>query len=463
MNINKEFQLLNGFGENVLLECSTGRYYRIYDNEVYSHINNYFTYDIRSNMAEEIVNSIKSNTLRIEERNKIINSKDFIINRLAIVLTSNCNLRCKYCYANFGMYDYEESNIISIDILRNSIEYFSNEFKQINTIQFFGGEPTLCTDSIKYVIGKFEELVKLKKINNLPRFSIVTNGLYISKKLIHILKKYNMIITLSIDGPKSVNDLTRIDPNNKGSYDRVIHTYNCLKESGIENIGIECTYTNEHLKQDISLVNIVEFFDKEFGIKVIHVVPVSIEDSNYLSVKNNELKFYKYVEELVDYTFNQLIGNRLLKSTNIVLGLLQNIITNNIKPDICPAGIGTFSISHDNKISPCFMYTSTTDLAYGEVGCDGSYILNKAYEFNNKFNNKNSVDKCKVCFARSMCSSCLGVFEVKNNKTKEISDIYCNMIKIAAKNILLKISNIKSDKMKWDEFISLIKGDTIEG
>jgi uncharacterized protein len=458
MNLKDDFKLLSGYGENILLECETGKYYRIYDRNLYEQMNNYLNNDIKNEAIEKKLIDIKTIKTFCENIVPEFDSKSFKINKLSLILTSSCNLRCKYCYAKYGLYNYKTRNNLNKIDADEIISYFTSNFEAINTIQFFGGEPTLCVEVIAYIIKKFEKLLINKKVSSIPKFTIITNGLNIDERLIRLIKEYNISVTFSIDGPQFINDLLRVDSNNNGSYNRVLNNYKKLMANKVSNIGIECTYTNEHLKHDVSLVDLIEFFKYEFGVNIVHIVPVSIPNDNSLSIKNNEDKFYSFVEELVNYTFDELITKKELKGTVLIIQLLENIINNNINYSICPSGNNMFSVSYDKNIYPCFMYTSEEDLSYGKIGDNINDIIKNSYEFNNKFNNKYNVKECKRCIAKSICSSCLGNFKLESNNIKAVSNIYCNMIKIATTIIMLRISSIKANESKWNEFLNLLNG-----
>ena len=217
-------------------------------------------------------------------------------------------------------------------------------------------------------------------------------------------------------------------------------------------MSFECTYTAEHIRNSISLVDLIKFFDKEFNNPVVHIAPVNIDNNHYLSLVPYKDKYNQYMEELVDYTFDMLLEEKKMCSTNIVLGVITRIISQASQKAICPAGVNTFSVSHDNKISPCFMYTSKDDISYGNIGDDPDEILSRAYTFDEYINNKDKVDECQECFARNVCSSCLGSFEIKSDKVKISNPIYCESIKVATKRALQRLSDIKKNPKTWEEF-----------
>lgn len=438
--------------EGVLFHIPTGRFFRVFDQKYKYALEN----RIISGDTLEMLRKINSNqTVHScpckECDSQVRRAKDFTIRKLAIVLTSSCNMRCKYCYANYGMYDYEEAADMNSEKLESILSYFTKNFKGIGAIQFFGGEPTLKEELIYQTVDYFKRLVEAGEIYTMPIFGIVTNGVYMPDKLVTYFKKYHFFVTVSLDGPILVNDALRIDCNGKGKYKTIWSNIMKIQNAKVSGLSFECTYTSEHIRNNIGLVDLVKFFDKEFNNPVVHIAPVNIDNTHPLSLVPYLEQYKHYMEELVDYTFDLLLKEKRMCSTNIVLGVITRIISQAKQQAICPAGVNTFSVAHDNKISPCFMYTSKDDISYGDIGDKADDILSRAYAFDKYINNKDKVQECQECFARNVCSSCLGSFEIESDKVQISNPIYCESIKVAAIRTLQRLSDIKKNPKTWEE------------
>ena len=74
---------------------------------------------------------------------------------------------------------------------------------------------------MELICAKFKELHTEDKLKHLPNFAIITNGTIFNQKILSFLKNNISIITVSIDGPKEINDYNRIHINGKGTFNEI--------------------------------------------------------------------------------------------------------------------------------------------------------------------------------------------------------------------------------------------------
>lgn len=125
------------------------------------------TFIIRKyNSSIHEVATLRSKILSITKKTKV----NFIttpmkrsVTRITIHVTNDCNLRCKYCYANGGNY-HEEKGIMTKKTAEEFIEFMSSHFDYVGYIVFFGGEPFLNTHIIDYICRTITEQYKSKQI-----------------------------------------------------------------------------------------------------------------------------------------------------------------------------------------------------------------------------------------------------------------------------------------------------------
>jgi sulfatase maturation enzyme AslB (radical SAM superfamily) len=59
-----------------------------------------------------------------------------------------------------------------------------------------------------------------------------TNGVLLNQKIAELFKKYNVKVTVALDGVKKINDSYRVC-NNKGTFENVLKSMKLLKKLGI--------------------------------------------------------------------------------------------------------------------------------------------------------------------------------------------------------------------------------------
>jgi len=148
--------------------------------------------------------------------------------------SSNCNLRCKYCFyhslsENREIKSYGIMDINTLEILvQKTLEYADVGC----TFAFQGGEPTLVGLEFFEKLMEFQKKYNTKgvKINN----ALQTNGIVIDDRWAKFLHDNNFLVGLSLDGTKDVHDMNRIDSANKGTFNRIMKTVDLFNKHKVE-------------------------------------------------------------------------------------------------------------------------------------------------------------------------------------------------------------------------------------
>ena len=155
------------------------------------------------------------------------------INVLIKPASSSCNMRCKYCFyfheannrgtPNYGIMTEETAEAL----IQKCLAYGQN----ICAFGFQGGEPTLAgLDFFK----RFVELVNLHNRDHLRiSYSMQTNGLLIDEQWVHFFRENDLLIGISIDGPASVHNSSRVDVAGEGTCSRVLAAAQTLLNAGV--------------------------------------------------------------------------------------------------------------------------------------------------------------------------------------------------------------------------------------
>jgi len=130
-------------------------------------------------------------------------------------LTHDCQFRCNYCYAGKKI-----NKVMTTETIDKSIEFlFQHKFTELE-YGFFGGEPLLEWDKLKYATLKIENIAKEKGIK-LNR-TITTNGALLTEEKVKWLKERLFYMVISIDGNEKMHNTHRKFADGKGTFKTVI-------------------------------------------------------------------------------------------------------------------------------------------------------------------------------------------------------------------------------------------------
>lgn len=314
-----------------------------------------------------------------------------VLMRLEIMLANDCNLNCKYCYANGGSYGKARQRMQP----KKAIEYLDalliGRFHNVGTVMLFGGEPTLVPETIQTICNYFSKKVKDGTFHSMPVFTMVSNGTLIDERLVSIIKEFDIKVTISIDGPKDINDLLRVDRNGNGTFSRIERGVRMLKMADCPPRMIEATYTSLHSQMGYEKEDIRTYLKNHFGVEKVLIsncTPVS--DGN--DQCDNSLAFS---DDSISEPFeNSMMIKHALSRTSYI--------------DIsCGAGINSCTIMPNGDLFPCHFFVNHPEFRI-------STYSDETYSFDDypttllqlSYAHKDMNPTCKACWAKSLCSAC---------------------------------------------------------
>lgn len=248
-------------------------------------------------------------------------------------VASRCNINCSYCYWFKDKTVYESSKVIMDEVLdafyiklKNHICKYSLE---TFSISLHGGEPLLAG---KNKINKIlSELRKIEEELNIKlNIFLQTNATIIDEEWIKIFLKYDIHLGVSIDGPKDINDISRIDFSGNSTHEIIIKNIRILKSSGVK-IGVLAVCNPE-----TDPAYICEYFVKDLKLDNFDIL---IPDANYnyesipyikdFYIKLFRLWFEKYSRKDVKIRFAKTILEGLLGRSSKMQSIGYNVV------DIC--------------------------------------------------------------------------------------------------------------------------------
>jgi len=112
-----------------------------------------------------------------------------MIKEAHLFLTTECNLRCKYCFVENNC---TKAETMPEEVSDRAMEYISNELPEGVTVEFFGGEPLLQFGLIKRII----------EARPMLKYVMPTNCLLMDDEKYEFFRNHRdfVTVTLSLDG-----------------------------------------------------------------------------------------------------------------------------------------------------------------------------------------------------------------------------------------------------------------------
>lgn len=351
---------------------------------------------------EELIDLVKEEVLYSKDLYEEIamagDESESYIKALCLNVIHDCNLRCKYCFADEGEYKGCRKPM-SAEVGKRAIDYVLENSGNIKNIEvdLFGGEPLMVFDTIKEIVDYAKEKDKLYNKN--IRFTMTTNATLLNDEIIDYIDKNMGNIILSIDGRKEVNDNVRIRVDGLGCYDRILPNIKKMvdRRDPSKQYYARGTFTREN----------TDFFEDVMalaneGFSEISIEPVVLPDSHNLSIRSEDLpKIY----EQYDMLYKEML--RRAENNDNPFKFYHFNIDLNGGPCVykriagCGAGHEYVAITPDGDIYPCHQFVGNEEFLLGNIN---SGIKNKNLSKDFKNAHIYNKPKCKECWARFYCS-----------------------------------------------------------
>ncbi len=288
---------------------------------------------------------------------------------VTVILSYDCNFRCTYCTQRHTQLKGQDHLDLAMtdEVMDSAFEFIENS--NAPHVTLFGGEPFLPYDNHQRRVRRFFEGVKALGLN----VSVVSNG--------HDWIEYADIfdsglirnIQVTIDGPRAVHDLRRVQKQGIGSFDKIMDNIGWGLDRGVAiSARINVDYTNiEELQQLTQIFNERKFYfrgdfsaylapvqgngfykkEKLFGFQEMYLRMMDSHTRSCLTEENNETLF----------NYDYLPGLRLELEE-----LLSKKTRLRYKFSYCGAYTSLAVLDPFGRIYPCWDFVDNLDHQIGE-------------------------------------------------------------------------------------------------
>ena len=344
-----------------------------------------------------------------------------VVKAMCLHAAHDCNLRCKYCFADTGEFHMSNRSLLSADTGKKALDWLiAHSGNRYNLeVDFFGGEPLMNIEVVKEVVVYGRELEK--QHNKHFKFTTTTNAVAMTDEVMDFLNREMENVVISIDGRPEVHDRMRPTPNGKGSYALTMEkAKKFVRLRKQKQYYLRGTFTRYNLDfgndvlhladegfEQLSVEPVVTSPDREYAIREQDLPTVFAEyerlGHEYLK-RRADGRWFNFFHFMVDLTGGPCLKKRLTG---------------------CGAGNEYVAVTPEGDIYPCHQFVGREGMRMGSV-LDGTFDTAMQNSF--KKNHVLTKEKCRGCWARFYCSGgCAANAHAFNGDISKPYDLECQM------------------------------------
>lgn len=355
--------------------------------------------------------------------------ENFPLTTMVLNVTNQCNLSCTYCY------EYGEDKIVDTEngrqpkfmseqTARESVDFMLREAgdNPIAHLTFFGGETLLNLRVLKSTIAYAQK--RAAEAGKQVDFSLTTNATLLQPDVIEFLADNRVGVTISIDGPKDVQDQFRVFSNGAGSYDLVIPKIReLLRRHRSRPVGARVTLTTNQ----VDIRKIFRHLTEEVGFWEVGFAPVTTSPNRDYAISGEGFdSMLRQFQALAQEFLEAALEGRHHGFSN-VKDTLEEIHKGVSKPFPCGAGLGLVGVSTDGDVALCHRFAGSDAHKLGTVRTGIDRLVQIG--FLNKHHIADKTD-CSKCWARPLCAGgCYHEAHTRYGDTAHANLHYCEWIR----------------------------------
>lgn len=320
-----------------------------------------------------------------------------VVKALCLHVTHDCNLGCKYCFAEEGEY-HGSRGLMSAEVGKRALDFLiENSGSRRNLeVDFFGGEPTMNWKVVKELVeyGRKRE----KEANKNFRFTLTTNGILLNEEIMDFSDREMANVVMSLDGRKEVNDRMRPFRNStKGSYDTLVPKFQKWADRrNQDRYYIRGTFTRNNLDfaQDA-----IHFAD--LGFEQMSIEPVVAPSTADYAIREEDIRgILEQYDILAKEYIKRKQEGRGFNFFHFMIDLDQGpCIYKRLSG--CGAGTEYLAVTPWGDLYPCHQFVGLEQFKLGDIwtGVQNTEVVDQF-----KHCNVYAKEQCRTCFARYYCS-----------------------------------------------------------
>ena len=337
-----------------------------------------------------------------------------VVKALCLHIAHDCNLACKYCFAEEGEYHGRRA-LMTYEVGKKALDFLiANSGTRRNLeVDFFGGEPLMNWQVVKDLVAYGREQEKLHDKHF--RFTVTTNGVLLNDDIQEFINKEMDNVVISLDGRKEVNDRMRPFRNGKGSYDLLLPKFQeFAKKRAGKSYYVRGTYTHNNTDFTNDIFHMADLGFTELSMEPVVCAP---DDPYALTYDDLPILFEQY-EILAKEMLKREKEGRPLTFYHYMIDLTGGpCIYKRISG--CGSGTEYMAVTPWGDLYPCHQFVGDEKYKLGDIF---NGVSNTKIQDEFKLCNAYARPDCKDCWARLYCSG--GCAANAYHATGSITGIY---------------------------------------
>jgi uncharacterized protein len=373
-----------------------------------------------------------------------------VLHELVIHVSEGCNLACSYCFADRGQYGGEHFEWMSVQRSRKVVRAALRNYSKVNSVKFFGGEPFMNLPAIEAAIDEFNFLDSIIKSGARPRYVAISNMTIVTPSVLEVIKKNQIHVTGSIDGPAFVTDEFRKYPSGRGAFNSIDEGIKKMREIAQQPESLEVVFGPQHIRMGLTVIDVHKFLTEMYGIEAVVIHPMVSEPG--VSKDGGWDEFDIQIRALFEDYGRYLVERASTGESALLLVHTLRTIHSRFRKDIhCGLGVDLLTATAGGQIYPCYTLIGREEMMMADdidnwLSKDPSFVAVESLFTSIR---KSEIPSCSACDIQKSCRTCPGsMMHVNHSLTKPI-ETHCNYLIGYAEGVLKEMLQVKEDGKRW--------------
>ena len=281
---------------------------------------------------------------------------------MCLNVAHDCNLVCRYCFASQGRFGGNPM-LMSPETSKKAIDFLieASGNRRYLDVDFFGGEPLLCFDTVKETVLYASE--RGRKCGKEFRFTITTNCTLLTRDMIDFLNDWHISVILSLDGrPETHNRMRRYRDGGFSHGDALKNAISLVESRDGSDYYVRGTYT----KYNLDFYNDVKYL-YDAGFRRLSLEPVVGVDADWAISETDLTAIEESYLRLTDFWEECYRKKDPMEFYHFEIGLTHGVCKER-RITGCGAGYEYLAVTPNGDIYPCHQLVGQEEFRMGAIG-----------------------------------------------------------------------------------------------